>query len=164
MHPPERGDGRARVVAIVLAAAFCVVGTIGAVGSWVVYRLDGAIARGGERADGHVTRKSLVYATDGDSDYTVDYWFVLPSGARIEATRGIRKALWATLREGDVVAVRYSAANPRRNFPERDGPPGVGVTAFVSLLCATLAAFGALVIAGLVRRRGDGPLTAAPAS
>jgi hypothetical protein len=51
-------------VALVLAAAFCVVGTFGAIGSWAVYRVDGAIARDGERADGHVTRKSAVRASD----------------------------------------------------------------------------------------------------
>ena len=45
-------QGRVSRFALVLSAAFCVVGAVGAVGSWVVYRMDGAIARDGERADG----------------------------------------------------------------------------------------------------------------
>jgi hypothetical protein len=60
--------------------------------------------------------------------------------------------------------VRYSAANPKRNFPEADGPAGVGVTVFGSLVCATLAVFGALVSSGLFRQRSVTVLTSAPDS
>ncbi|MET0552440.1 MAG: DUF3592 domain-containing protein [Vicinamibacteria bacterium] len=141
--------------ALLLAGAFCVVGTFGTVGSWVVYRMDGTIARTGERADGHVTRKSVVRAAD-DTDYTIDYWFALPGGARVEATRGIGRELWSAVRTGDVLTVRYSAADPKRNFPEQAGHPGLGMTVFVSAVCAAVAVLGALVLSGLVRRRPAG--------
>ena len=80
-----RSQGRVSRIGLVLSAAFCVVGTAGAVGSWAVYRMDGTIARDGERADGHVTRKTFVCAADGDSDYTIDYWF---ASAERRARRG----------------------------------------------------------------------------
>ena len=134
-----------------MGALFFVVGCIGAIGSWGAYRLDTSIETSGQRADGRITKKSVLFAADGDSDYIVEYWFNLPSGKRVEAVRGVHKKLWSTLRDGEAFVVLYSAENPKRNFPLGGGVTSIGITVFVSVFFTVFAASGALLIAGFVR-------------
>lgn len=143
-------------IALIMGLVFALFGGFGIVGSWAAYRLDSGIAAEGERATGHLTRKSLLRAADGDSDFVIDYWFVLPDGRRVEAHRSLSKALWSGLREGQDFTVRYSAANPKRNFPEGGGVTSVGVAVFVSILSALLALFGALLLVGYFRSLAAG--------
>lgn len=138
-------------IALLMGLLFLLVGAFGVVGSWAAWRLDSGIAASGERATGHLTRKSMLRAADGDSDYVVDYWFVLPDGTRMEAHRTLTKSLWLGLREGQPFKVRYSAANPNRNFPEGGGVTSLGVVIFVSSLSALFALFGALLLWGFFR-------------
>jgi len=141
-------------IACVFGILFFAVGCYGAVSSWDVYRLDSSIEKSGQRAEGHITRKSLLYAADGDSDYNVEYWFDLPSGERVEAIRGVHKKLWKTMRKGKSIVVLYSAENPNRNFPLGAGFTSVGFTVFMSAFFTLFAASGALLIVAFFRAKG----------
>ena len=77
---PQESSSRGSRVALGIGALFFVVGCIGAIGSWAAYRLDTSIEKSGQRAEGRITKKSVLFVADGDSDYTVEYWFNLPSG------------------------------------------------------------------------------------
>jgi hypothetical protein len=101
---------------------------------------------------GTITGKHIVRSSDGDSDFNVAYWFVLPNGQRIEAERGVSKRLWNTYQKGGTLEVAYSASNPRRNFPLGGGVTSLGVALFVSVICLALAMFGTLFLFGNVRQ------------
>lgn len=148
---PQENSSRGSRVALGMGALFFVVGCIGAIGSWGAYRLDTSIEKSGQRAEGRITKKSVLVAADGDSDYIVEYWFNLPSGKRVEAVRGVHKELWNTLRDGEALVVLYSAENPERNFPLGGGIASIGITVFVSVFFAVFAASGALLVAGYSR-------------
>lgn len=129
---------------LVFGLLFFTVGCIGSVGSWSTYRLDTGIVRNGQRADGHITRKIFLYSADGDSDYVVEYWFDLPSGERVKSSSGVNKRLWKTLHKGQTIVVCYSAEDTKRNFPLGGGVTSLGVTIYLSVLCALFAVCGAL--------------------
>ena len=148
---PQESSSRGSRVALGMGALFFVVGCIGAIGSWGAYRLDTSIEKSGQRAEGRITKKSVLFAADGDSDYIVEYQFNLPSGKRVEAVRGVHKELWNTLRDGEAFVVLYSAENPKRNFPLGGGVTSIGVTVFASVFFVVFAAFGALLVAGFIR-------------
>lgn len=147
-----RTSRNSRVV-LVAGVLFFTLGFVAAVGSWVAYRLDTGIERNGQRVEGHITRKSLLFVADGDSDYNVEYWFQLPSGERVESARGVHKGLWSTLKEGESLVVLYSTENPKRNFPLGGGVTSIGTTAFVSFVSTIVAVFGALLIVSFMRSR-----------
>ncbi|WP_228217214.1 hypothetical protein [Aromatoleum toluclasticum] len=108
---------------------------MGAVGILSAYWGDTEIERNGLCAVGHVTKKELFLVANGDSDYIVEYWLVLPRGERVEVSRGVSKRLWKCVEKGGTFAVLYSAANPNRNFPVAGGVTSVGLTTFfLSLL------------------------------
>lgn len=135
---------------------FCLFGGLGGIGSWGAYSLDHGIEKSGASAVGHTTDKSVAFSADGDSDYVVDYWFQLPTGERVEAHRGVHKALWSTLRKGESFVVLYSVENPNRNFPRGGGVTSVGLTIFVSALSTLIGVFGVLLVAAFFRgERGD---------
>ena len=134
-----------------MGTLFFVVGCIGAIGSWGAYRLDTSIETSGQRAERRITKKSVVVAADGDSDYIVEYWFNLPSGKRVEPVRRVHKKLWNTLRDGEAFVVLYSAKNPKRNFSLDGGINSIGITVFASVFFAVFAASSAPLVAGYSR-------------
>lgn len=140
-------------VAIIIAILLAVVGTIGAVGSWGAYLTDSRLERSGQRAQGLVTHKRSLLSADGDSDYIVEYSFPLPSGELKQSQRGVSKALWTGLNEGQSFVVVYSRENPNRNFPLGAGVTSMGVTVFVSVLSAVVALLGFAILFGLRRSR-----------
>ena len=148
---PQESSSRGSRVALGIGALFFVVGCIGAIGSWSAYRLDNSIEKSGQRAEGRITKKSVLFVADGDSDFIVEYWFNLPSGKRVEAVRGVDKKLWNTLRDGEAFVVLYSAESPKRNFPSGGGVTSIGVTVFASVFFGVFAVFGALLVAGFIR-------------
>lgn len=148
---PQKSSSRGSRVALGMGALFLVVGCIGAIGSWGAYRLDTSIEKSGQRAEGRITKKSVLFAADGDSDYIVEYWFNLPSGKRVEAVRGVHKQLWNTLRDGEAFVVLYSAEKPKRNFPLGGGVTSIGLAVFASVFFGSFAAFGALLVVGFIR-------------
>ena len=149
---PLLNSQRSNRRALIMGSLFALVGAVGAVGSWFAYSLDTGIEKSGPRAVGHITDKSMVSSSDGDSDFTVSYWFVLPGGERIEAERGVSKELWSTFRKGETLVVAYADGNPRRNFPSGAGVTSFGVTVFVSALSSVFAIFGSLLLLGALRR------------
>ena len=150
---PQESSSRGSRVALVMGTLFFVVGCIGAIGSWGAYRLDTSIEKSGQRAEGRIMNKSVLFAADGDSDYIVEYQFNLPSGKRVEAVRGVNKELWNTLRDGEAFVVLYSTENPKRNFPLGGGVTSIVLAVFASVFFGGFAAFGALLVAGFIRGR-----------
>ena len=76
--------------------------------SWGALWLDASNEMIGQRAEGLVTDKNIVFSAGGDNDYIVEYWFNLPSRKRVEAVRGVHKKLWNSLRVGGAFFVLYS--------------------------------------------------------
>lgn len=140
-------------IAFGMGLMFLVLGLLGAVGSWRAWRLDTGIVAAGERAAGQVTRTYVLPDGGGDSDYRVDYWFDLPDGRRLQASRGVTKALWQTFGTGQAVVVHYAADNPKRNFPAGGGVTSIGVVLFIGVFSMLFAGFGALLLAGAWRTR-----------
>ena len=147
----QESSSRGSRVALGIGALFLVVGCIGAIGSWGAYRLDTSIEKSGQRAEGRITKKSVLFVADGDSDFIVEYWFNLPSGKRVEAVRGVDKKLWNTLRDGEAFVVLYSAQNPKRNFPLGGAVTSIVLAVFASVFFGGFAVFGALLVAGFIR-------------
>ena len=144
-------SSRGSLVALVMGALFLVVGCIAAVGSWGAYQLYTSIEKSGQRADGRITNKSIIFSGGGDNDYIVEYRFNLPSGKHVEAVRGVHKKLWNSLRVGGAFVVLYSAENPKRNFPLGGGVTSIGMTVFASVFFGIFAVFGALLVVGFIR-------------
>jgi hypothetical protein len=148
MSTPQRSR-----IALVFGVVFLVVGLLAVFGSWRGYQLDTGILEHGARAEGHITKKVVLAAADGDSDHGIDYWFALPGGQRIEAHAGVPKPMWDGLREGGTLDIAYSPDYPRRNFPVGGGVTSLGITIFVGTFGAVFAALGGLLIGGYVRPR-----------
>jgi len=142
---------RRSTISLVFGIVFLVIGLLTVFGSWRGYQLDNGILEHGVRTQGHITKKIVIAAADGDSDYGVDYWFTLPAGQRIEAHGGIPKSLWDGLHEGDTLEIAYSSEYPRRNFPVGGGVTSLGLTIFVGTFGAIFAVLGGLLIGGYVR-------------
>lgn len=141
------GPGRFDRYAVrALGALFFLMGGLAAAGSWIVHRSDLRLLRDGPRAEGRVLDKSVVRASDGDSDFVVRYEFALPSGERLRGERGLPRSAWDALRKGGAVTVVYDAARPQRHFPLGGGVTSTTVTVFVSALGGTLAVFGAALV------------------
>ncbi len=132
-------------LAMVMAALFVLVGGVFAVGSWGAYLTDSAIARDGVRATGKITGK-LVSRDDDDIDHLISYTFSLPDGRQQTGRHAIAEDDWAAREVGQPIAVSYGQNNPTRNFPVGYGVTSLGLTAFLSVAGAALAAFGALIL------------------
>lgn len=138
-----------------MGALFLLVGLGGVVGAWGAYLTDKEIERSGPRAPAYLVKKVFLEVADGDSDYILEYRFQPEAGPVVGASRSVSKKLWDASREGQLLEVRYSLENPHRNFPAGEGVTSLGVTVFVSVVTALLAAFGgALVWAHVRRARG----------
>ena len=148
---PQKSESRGSKLALVMGVVFLLVGLGGVVGSWGAYVTDTNIERSGPRATGRLVKKLFLGAADGDSDYVLEYRFETPSGQSVTASRGVSKELWASLREGESREVRYSASNPKRNFPAGAGVTSIGVTIFVSVVASLFAVFGGALVWGFVR-------------
>lgn len=146
-HLNNEASGHGSKLALVLGVIFLLLGFGGVIGSWGAYSTDTAIERSGPRATGYLIKKLFLAAADGDSDYMLEYKFETASGQTVTASRGVSKALWMSLREGETLEVRYSASNPARNFPAGGGVTSIGVTIFISVIASILGVFGG----GLVR-------------
>lgn len=133
-------------LALILGLIFLLLGLGGVIGSWGAYLTDTAIERSGPRATGHLIKKLFLAAADGDSDYMLEYKFETASGQTVTASRGVSKALWMSLREGETLEVRYSASNPARNFPAGGGVTSIGVTLFISVIASIFAIFGGALV------------------
>lgn len=149
---PQKPEPRTSKLTLVMGVMFLLIGLGGVAGSWSAYVTDTKIERSGQRATGRLVKKLFLGAADGDSDYMLEYTFATSSGQEVKASRSVSKELWASLREGESLEVRYSVANPKRNFPAGAGVTSIGVTIFVSLVASVFAASGGALLWGFVRR------------
>ena len=134
--------------AFVIGFLFALVGIVSITGSWAVYSVDTGIFERGTNTEGRLIDKSIVYSTDGDSDYLLVYTFTLPDGREMKVNRSVSKDLWSELNVGDSLKIYYKADNPARNFPEGGGNTSVSVAIFVSIIGALFLVFGILLLAG----------------
>lgn len=132
-------------LAMVMAALFVLVGGVFAIGSWGAYLTDRAIAHDGARATGTITGKSVSHGDD-DTDHLIAYSFALPDGRQQTGQHAIAEDDWATRQVGQPLALSYDQRKPTRNFPVGYGVTSLGLTAFLSVLGAALAGFGALIL------------------
>lgn len=148
---------RVNLLAIAMGALFLAVGALIVVGTWGAFWTDTAIVRSGEQAQGRVTWKDYIFASDGDSDYVLEYTFDLPGGERVEARHSVSENLWASLEEGDALVVRYAARDPGRNFPDGEGVTSGGIAIFATILGTALGLFGLLLLANSLKRPAGEP-------
>jgi len=69
---------------------------------------------------------------------------VTSRGDKINATSGISRQQWDTLKVDDTIEVRYDLSNPGRNIPLYGGNPSLISAFFMLVLGTVLAVFGAL--------------------
>lgn len=143
-------------LAMGLAALFVVVGLVFAIGSWGGYLTDTHIARDGGRATGTITGKSVSHGDD-DTDYLLQYRFVLPDGRTQTGQHRIAKVDWETRAVGAPLAVSYDRERPARNFPVGYGVTSLGLTIFLSVFGAVFAAFGAAILVAPWKWPADRP-------
>ncbi|NMG36359.1 DUF3592 domain-containing protein [Azoarcus sp. TTM-91] len=139
---------------LLLGSFFLAVGLLAAAGAWVKYWRDNAIASQAASATGQIVRKTFFAAADGDSDYQLEYWFVAPSGQRVDAVRSIGERLWKALPEEGPVEVLYAPADPRQNFPRGAGMNSVGLALFLSALGAAFMLLGGALLMAYFRPAG----------
>ena len=125
-------------------------GCLATVGGWRDYRRDSNIERVGQRADGHLKRKSFIHIYDTAVDCYIDYSFTVPGGERIEASRMISERHWYKMREGGSFTVVYSPADPRQNYPLGEGKASIQ-TLIGTGVCAVIALVGFALIASFAR-------------
>jgi len=127
------------------------VGLIFMIGAWGAYLTDSRIQNSGASAQGHLERKVFLFDAGGDSEYLLEYWFLLEDGSRINASHHVSKALWDAVHENQTIEIKYSASKPQRNFPLGAGVTSLGMTIFASLFGAVFALFGGALIWGYFR-------------
>ena len=125
-------------------------GCLVTISGWRDYRRDANIERGGQRAEGHLKRKSFIHIYDTVVDCYIDYWFALPGGERIEASQKISESHWQKMREGGAFTVMYSPADPRQNYPLGESNATIG-TLIGTGVCAIIALVGVVFIASFLR-------------
>lgn len=135
-------------IPLVMGFLFLLVGLIFTIGIWGTYFEDFEIERSGPRVEGHLARKEFVRSDNGDSDYVLQYSFTTAEGQLIKAQRGVGKSLWASLREGQALEIRYSAANPKRNFPAGAGITSLWAPIVFSVLGTLFCLLGGALIWG----------------
>jgi hypothetical protein len=152
---------RSGCAVLTIGLLFAVLGSFGVVGSWAVYRRDTAILQHGARVQGEISDKTLLSSADGDSDYIVEYSFVLPSGERIADQHGVSRRAWDGLDVGGAVEIAYDPAQPQQSFPVGSAA-SAGVAIWTATISAILGGFGWLLLGAAWRGRAaaEAPLTA----
>ena len=146
-----KSDNKPSLLALIMGVFFLLVGLIFLIGSWGAYFTDSKIQDSGLSANAQIIKKVFLFDADGDSDYILDYWFTTNSGAKIYASHHVSKSLWNTVKENQLIEVKYSASNPKRNFPNGYGVTSLGMSIFTSVFGGLFAAFGGALIWGYFR-------------
>lgn len=129
----------------VLGGLICVtIGCFFLAGSWGIYAEHNRIKAYSGLTSGHITKKYFRTATDGSGNYYLDYWFVTSRGDKINATSGMSKQQWDTLKVDDTIEIRYDVSNPGRNIPLYGGNPSLVAAFLILVLGSVLLIFGVL--------------------
>ena len=139
------------LAALIMGFLFLLVGLIFLIGSWGAYFTDSKIQDSGKSAEGHIVKKSFLFDAGGDSDYILAYWFVTESGILMNASRHVNASLWKAVNENQIIEIKYSASNPKRNFPTGEGASSLGMTIFASVMGGLFALFGGALTWGYFR-------------
>ena len=131
-----------------MGVIFLVTGLVFLIGSWGAYATDTKVRDSGPSAEGHLEKKLFMGVADGDSDYILEYWFTTKEGSAIRASRNVSKELWSAVHEGQIIEIKYSARDPKRNFPVGEGVTSLGMSIFISVFGGLFAIFGGVLIRG----------------
>jgi hypothetical protein len=122
-------------------------------GSWEAYSNYTHAQEYSGRATGCITKKHFLRASDGNTSYYVDYWFVPPAGGKKETTGTIPKQLWDTIKVDDKIEIKYDPVNPGRSFPMNDGSASLIFTFFIFVMGAVFSVFGISNFLASLKRR-----------
>jgi len=147
----NKSEKQSSLIALVMGVIFLLTGLVFLIGSWGAYFTDTKIQDSGPSAEGHLEKKLFMRVADGDSDYILEYWFMTKEGSAIRASRNVSKRLWSAVHEGQIIEIKYSANNPKRNFPLGAGVTSIGMAIFASVFGLTFTIFGGALIWGYYR-------------
>jgi hypothetical protein len=127
---------------ILLGGISFLIGVFFVSASWEAYGEYMRIKEYAGHATGHLTQKHYQRASDGNSIYYLDYWFLPVGGNKISSTNSILKEHWDGLKPDDTLEVRYDKSNPSRNIPLSGGSVSLVYAFFVFVLGAVFLVFG----------------------
>jgi hypothetical protein len=148
---PQTPERRVSLPALIIGVLIALTGTAGFIGAIGAYLTDTDIEKKDLTVQAHLVKKVFVRASDGESDYMLDYWFQTPTG-RIDASHSVSEKLWNSAQEGQLLEVMYSENNPRRNFPAGSGVTSILVTVLVSAFAFVFAVLGSWLVWSYMRR------------
>lgn len=140
------------LAALIMGVLFILLGLVFLIGSWGAYLTDSKIQNSGNSAKGQIEKKVFLFDAEGDSDYILEYWFLTNTGSKINASHHVSKLLWNSVRENQTIEIRYSASNPKRNFPNGEGVTSLGMSIFASVFGGLFTLFGGALIWGYFRK------------
>jgi len=109
---------------------------------WEAYSEHARIEEYAGFATGYLTQKHFQRASDGNSVYYLEYWFMLADGRKIISKRNVLKEHWDILKVNDALEIRYDKSSPDRNIPLSGGGVSLAYVFFVFLLGAVFLIFG----------------------
>jgi hypothetical protein len=104
-------------------------------------------------AVGHVEKKHFQRASDGNSLYYLDYWFIITDSNKISSTSSILKQHWDVLQVDDTLEIRYDKSNPNRNIPLAGGSVSLVYAFFVLIFGAVFLVFGIMRLIPVFRKK-----------
>lgn len=144
----NKQEGNSHLAALIMGGLFLLFGLIFLIGSWGAYLTDSKIQETGKSADGHIEKKVFLFVADGDSDYILEYWFLTNDGLKINTSHHVSKSLWQKVNEKQIIEIKYSPTNPKRNFPIGEGVTSFGLSIFFSVIGGLITLMGGALIWG----------------
>lgn len=95
-------------------------------------------------ATGYIIKKNVQRASDGNSVYNIDYWFLIAHGKKIYSTGNILKENWDNLKMNDSLEIKYDKSNPNKNIPLYGGNTSLVYVFFVMILGMVFIVFGVM--------------------
>lgn len=140
---------------ILLGLLSTIIGLFFIVAAWEAFEEYNRVKSYDGYAVGHVTQKHFQRASDGNTTYSLDYWFALPDGDKVSSTNSILKQNWDSLKIDDTFEIRYDRSSPSRNIPMYGGSVSILYAIFIFLLGAVIFFFGMMrLIAGFKNHDG----------
>ncbi|HPD57093.1 MAG TPA: DUF3592 domain-containing protein [Smithellaceae bacterium] len=141
------------VVRIFMATIFILIGSFFVAGGWQAYKDFAKTKHYTGLAIGHLTKKHLARASDGNTIYYVDYYFRHAGSGEITATSETIKQVWDLLKEGDRMEIRYDPADPQHNnFPVGSGGASLIYAVFIFVLGMVFLSFGISRLLTILKR------------
>lgn len=111
-------------------------------GTWGAYTEYKHVQNYSGKAVGHITNKYFKKGSDGGGIYHIDYWFMVSSDGKINASSGISRRQWDALKVNDTLEIRFDPLNPNRNMPLYGGSLSLFYAFFMLILGVVFILFG----------------------